>query len=145
MMTQRTRTVMALLGYSGLLPFYACALWLLIPGLPGEALAGRLFLVYGVVILAFLGGSLWGNAVIHPEPRKHARLIISNIVALFAALAGVAGSLFIGGLLLAVGQLALLLYERGSGDTRGWYLQFRTRLTLGVLPAHGLFAVGVAS
>ena len=134
---------MSLLGYSGLLPFYASALWLWVPDLPGAALAAQLFIVYGVVILAFLGGTLWGNAVAHAAPGKHSRLVISNAVALFAAAAGMAGALVISGVLLALGQVALLLYERGIGRPGSWYLGFRTRLTLGVLPAHALFVLGV--
>ena len=133
---------MASLGYTGLLPFYASGLWLLLPDAPGRGLAGQGFVVYGVVILAFLGGTLWGNAVARPVPQKYSRLVISNLVALFAAVAGLADNLVAAGALLALGQVALLLYERQTGDTRGWYLRLRTRLTLGVLPAHLLFTAG---
>jgi hypothetical protein len=143
MKANHTLAVMASLGYAGLLPFYACALWVVLPDAPGQALAGQIFVVYGVVILAFLGGTLWGNAVARPPPQKYSRLVISNLVALFAALAGLAGNLVTASLLLALGQVALLLYERGTGDARGWYLRLRSRLTLGVLPAHGLYTLGV--
>ncbi len=132
------------LGYSGLLPFYAAALWVCWPGSPGQATAAAVFVVYGTVILAFLGGTLWGYAVTVRPPRKYQRLVISNLVALFAAAAGLLGSALAAGLLLAFGQLLLLLYERGQGDPRGWYLRFRTRLVLGVLPAHGLLALGLS-
>ncbi len=139
-----TRYVMFALGYSGLLPFYATALWLCWPGNAGRALAASVFVVYGTVILAFLGGTLWGYAVTVSPPEKYRRLVVSNLAALFAAVAGLAGSALLACLLLAAGQLALLSYERAHGDVRGWYLRFRTRLVLGVLPAHGLFAWGVS-
>ncbi len=139
-----TRTVMYTLGYSGLLPFYAASLWLWWPNMAGQALASNIFVVYGTVILAFLGGTLWGYAVTVQPPRKYLRLVVSNVVALFAAVAGLLGSALLACLLLAVGQVLLLAYERRQGDPRGWYLVFRTRLVLGVLPAHGLFALGLS-
>ncbi len=132
------------LGYSGLLPFYVAALWASWPDAPGRELATTVFVVYGTVILAFLAGTLWGYAVTVPAPLKYQRLVVSNLVALFAAAAGLMGSALLACLLLALGQVMLLVYERGHGDPRGWYLAFRTRLVLGVLPAHALFALGLA-
>ncbi|MEE4191586.1 MAG: DUF3429 domain-containing protein [Halieaceae bacterium] len=140
----QTRSVMFALGYSGLLPFYAAALWLLWPDASGKPLAASVFVVYGTVILAFLGGTVWGYAVTISPPEKYQRLVVSNLAALFAAIAGLAGSALLACLLLAIGQLALLAYERAHGDVRGWYLRFRTRLVMGVLPAHGLFAWGIS-
>ncbi len=139
----QTRTVMFVLGYSGLLPFYATALWVCWPDSPRPELASTVFVVYGTVILAFLGGTLWGYAVTVQAPEKYQRLVISNLVALFAAGAGLSGSALAACLLLALGQVLLLLYERAQGDPRGWYLSFRTRLVLAVLPAHGLLAMGL--
>lgn len=139
-----TPVLMGLLGYSGLAPFYASALWVWMPDAPGRSLAAEVFIVYGVVILAFLGGTLWGNAVTWPAPQKYTRLVLSNLVALFAAAAGLAGGYAAAALLLALGQVLLLVYERGSAEHRGWYLRLRSRLTLGVLPAHFLFAAAFA-
>ena len=129
------------LGYGGLLPFYGAALWALV--LPGD-MAVSVFIVYGTVILAFLGGTLWGYAVTQPVPRKHQRLILSNLVALFAAVAGLVAQPLLAIVLLALGQVLLLAYERGQGDSRGWYLVLRLRLVLGVLPAHLLMGWALA-
>jgi hypothetical protein len=142
-MILNTRSLMAWLGYAGLLPFYASALWLLLPAAPGKPFAADVFVAYGVVILAFLGGTLWGNAVVRPAPGKTVRLVLSNAVALFAVAAGLAGSALLAAVLLALGQLALLTYERSTGDRGGWYLILRTRLTLGVMPAHLLFVAAM--
>ncbi|MEM0954687.1 MAG: DUF3429 domain-containing protein [Pseudomonadota bacterium] len=136
----QTQTLMAALGYSGLLPFYVCAfaalfLW------PGQHIAAQAFLVYATVILAFLGGTLWGYAVTQPLAEKHRRLVLSNLVALLAAGAALLGVTLVAVLLLALGQITLLLYERAQGDPRGWYLSLRTKLTLGALPAHGLMVL----
>ena len=124
---------MAGLGYAGLLPFYGAALWALVG--PADTPV-TIFVVYGTVILAFLGGTLWGYAATLPAPRKHQRLILSNLVALFAAVAGLASMPLLAVALLATGQVLLVVYERSQGDRRGWYLVLRTRLVLGVLPAH---------
>ena len=134
-MNHAERMTMAGLGYSGLLPFYLSAGWVAMAG-PAAEFAARVFVVYGAVILAFLGGTLWGYAVTVSSPDKTRRLLVSNVVALFAAAAGLVGSALSGVVLLAVGQLALLQFERASGDTASWYIRFRTRLSLGVLPAH---------
>ena len=136
---------MTALGYGGLSPFYACAVWACWPGLPHAALAADFFVTYGAVILAFLGGTLWGYAVKIPAPRKFQRLVVSNLVALFAVAAAVFAPPALAASLLALGQVALLLYERGQAKNPGWYLRLRTRLVLGVLPAHGLFVFGLAA
>ncbi len=133
---------MAGLGYAGLLPFYGAALWACLV-LPGSGFAAQVFVIYGTVILAFLGGTLWGYAVTLSAPAKHYRLVLSNLVALFAAAAALAGSATVSVILLGVGQLGLLAWERANGDPRGWYLVLRKRLTLGVMPAHILMLVGL--
>lgn len=136
---------MAALGYGGLLPFYGCALWVLGPDLPHASFAATLFVTYGAVILAFLGGALWGYAVKIPAPRKFQRLVVSNIVALFAVSAAVFAPPVPAVALLALGQVVLLLYERRQADGLGWYLRLRTRLVLAVLPAHGIMIAGLAA
>jgi len=133
---------MAGLGYAGLSPFLACALLSWMPSPVVVAWAGKLFVVYGVVILSFLGGTLWGNAAMRPKPEKLQRLVLSNIIALLAALAGLLSSVVLAAVLLALGQCSLLLYERSTGDANGWYLRLRSRLTGLVLPLHLLFVLG---
>ena len=136
---------MTALGYAGLLPFYGCAIWVSGPGLPYASIASALFVTYGAAILAFLGGTLWGYAAKIPAPDKYQRLLISNLVVLFAVTAVVFASPPVAAGLLALGQLSLLLYERQQAQSLGWYLGLRTRLVLYVLPAHGIFIAGVAA
>lgn len=51
----------AILGYGGLVPFAACALFILLaPDPESRHVAGRVLLGYGAVILSFLGGVHWG-------------------------------------------------------------------------------------
>ena len=136
----KTRTLMAALGYAGLLPFYLSALWALLAG-PHHDAAARVFLIYATVILSFLGGTLWGYAVSLPSPEKLYRIGLSNAVALFAATSALLGTTLVAIVLLGLGQLSLLLYERTVGDSSGWYLALRTRLTVAALPAHLLMAL----
>ena len=138
----QTRALMEALGYAGLLPFYACAVAAWFPGNPLHATSGEAFVLYGVVILAFLGGTLWGYAVKLQGRSKHLRLVLSNMVALYAAGAGLLGNLIWAAVALAMGQLLLLGFERGAGERTGWYLRLRTRLGLGVMPAYAIFVAG---
>jgi hypothetical protein len=135
-----TRRLMALLGYAGLLPFYGSAAWACATALPGRGLAVTVFITYGAVILAFLGGTLWGYAVTVAPPRKYGRLVASNLVALFAVAVALAGPAWLSVLLLALGQVVLLIYERSQAGRRGWYIVLRRNLVIAVLPAHALLA-----
>ncbi len=62
--TDRMPMVAALLGFAGALPFvfFAGALWLP-PPFPSVPFAFSGGLVYGAVILSFLGGIRWGTAL----------------------------------------------------------------------------------
>ena len=133
---------MEVLGYAGLLPFYAFALAVWFPGNPLFQVSGAGFIIYGVVILAFLSGTLWGYAFTVAEPGKRLRLLLSNFVALFAAGAGLLGNLLWAAVLLALGQMLVLAYERSTAESAGWYLRLRTRLVVGVMPAYGIFLYG---
>ncbi len=137
-----TRRLIETLGYAGLIPFYVLALAVWFPGNPLFDISGRGFVLYGVVILAFLGGTLWGYAVKLKGGKKQLRLVLSNLVALFAAGAGLLGNLFLAALLLAIGQILVLAYERSTTEIPGWYLGLRTRLVLGVMPAYLVFLWG---
>ena len=97
-----------------------------------------------MVTLAFLAGILWGNAVIRPIPQKYLRIVVSNAVALIAALARLAGSYVTGALLFAAGHVGLLAYERTDADSHSWYISLRSGLTLGALPPHSVFILAMA-
>lgn len=137
-----TRRLMESLGLAGLLPFYGFALSVWLTSGPLQVISAQGFVIYGVVILAFLGGTLWGYAVQLQGVAKQVRLVLSNAVALVAAGAGLLGSMLWAAVALAIAQLLLLAFERASGDRRSWYLRLRTRLTIGVMPAYLLFLAG---
>jgi hypothetical protein len=131
------------LGYAGLLPFalFALGVWLFDDYL--QALSHRGFVVYSLVILCFLAGSLWGSAITYDGAAKLQRLLVSNGLAVFAALSVLTAQLLVASLLLMLGHLALLWYERNTSRFRGWYGRLRTRLTSVAVLLHLVYAAGV--
>jgi hypothetical protein len=133
------RTLMQLLGYAGLLPFAAAAVGTaLLQGYPW-ALAQHAFVIYSLAILCFLAGTLWGSAIDYPEPQKLLRLLISNGIVIFAVLSILTARQWLAALLLMLGYLAQLWYERGSSGGSGWYPRLRSRLTWTAVLLHLLY------
>jgi hypothetical protein len=135
--------LMRALGYAGLIPFLAAALalWWLEGALSG--LAQRVFLVYSLAILCFLGGTLWGSAAAVPAPQQAARVLLSNFVVivgvccvLLAESSPLAATL---GLLGA--HLLQLGYELRHPLSWSGYLALRTQLSLTAAVAH-LLVIG---
>lgn len=129
------------LGFAGLLPplpgivLRASDLW------PDPALSGMLLLlglVYGGLILSFLGGMWWGAACARREgPVLRAWLQLAVMPSLLAllALAACVGNARIGGALLAVALVATLLVDRklvANGIVPGWWMRLRVPLSCGL-------------
>ena len=132
------------LGYAGLLPFLA-AVWAAYAELSfGAWSAPHLFLSYGVIILSFLAGALWGKAKELKEPNIGRLLLIgSNVFALTAWLAGLLGRDYLSaGLLLSMtGFILIYLVEHKAQELLlqrmgSAYLKFRFTLTFIVCLAH---------
>ncbi len=122
------------LGRAGLLPFFAFALLSLLPDYRAIAIAG--FQIYGLAILAFLCGTLWGRAIETDNRTKLQRLWLSNLLVIvvvlgWVMLAPAANSL----LQLSIFWLLYLLEALHSGR-RNWYLGYRLQLTSAVTPAY---------
>ena len=134
----------AVLGAAGLLPFIACALQIatgqpLGPRLTGPALYG--LLIYGAVVLSFLGGIHWGLAVGSADRSDSWRRYGFSVVPSFVGWAGV----WIGGraglITLAAGIAVWCLYElwsTGLGEAPAWY--GKLRIALSVVAAGALAA-----
>ena len=136
----QNRTLMLVLGYAGLLPFYGFlfGLWALDDWPAAVSVQG--FVIYSLGILCFLGGTLWGRVQSLDSPQI-ARLIISNGVVLFAVAAVLSAQAWLAAVALMAGYLALAWYEKGAETLPDWYHQMRQRLTAGVVAAHILFFV----
>ena len=138
-----SRVLMHWLGYAGLTPFafFALGVWVFEDYL--QALSHRGFVMYSLVILCFLAGSLWGTAMTYDGEAKLQRLVVSNGLAVFAALSVLTAQLLVASLLLMLGHIAVLWYERNTSRLWGWYGRLRTRLTAIAALMHIVYAAGV--
>lgn len=123
-----------LLGLAGLLPFFACALGAWLTGDGRVASAGVL---YGAIILSFLGGIQWGLVLGEGSEalRGSGRLLWSVGPSLIAWAALFTGPL-LGPLILAAGVLLAWLFEQQPWLRErlpAWYGQLRHLLTAGVV------------
>lgn len=130
------------LGHAGLTPFYVFAGLAWVPGASVQALAQRGFVVYSLVILAFLAGSLWGSANVRDGADKTSRLLTSNLLAVLGAGVVILATPPVAALFLAILHLAQLRYEIANAAP-GWYLSLRKRLTWLSMPAYALFLVAL--
>lgn len=125
------------LGLAGILPFAAGALsmWVPLPLLTPET-GLRLGIVYGAIILSFLGGIRWGAAL---GPYDHARQGLVFAVSVLGSLAGLA-AVFLPAVpalaLLIAGFLLQALWDVTSaeaGRLPGWFGRLRMILTGGAV------------
>jgi len=137
------------LGFAGLSPFllFVLGVWF-VRDYP-RALSQQGFVIYSLAILCFLAGTLWGTSMHRQGTDKLLRLLVSNGIVIFAALSVLTAQAVTAAGLLALGYLATLWYERGSGSRSGWYASLRLQLTLLVVALHiayiaGLIARGTA-
>lgn len=128
---------MARLGSAGLTPFYLFAALAWLPDTSLQAFSERGFVLYSLVILAFLAGSLWGSANVRRGSDKINRLLASNLLAVLGAVVVMIAAPPVAALILLLLHLAQLWYETSSATSR-WYLSLRRRLTWLSMPAYGL-------
>lgn len=121
------------LGWAGVAPFVAGAAGPFL-GLTIAPFTGQSLLIYGAVILSFLGGIHGGLAIRDEEPALE-RLVASSVPALLAWAAALAGGR--GGLALLAAAFAGLLGYDIVATRRGiaprWYAALRWPLTVVVI------------
>lgn len=141
-------TVIAGLGYAGLLPFLI-PVYMLFTGsvLPTDDVV-TLFLSYSTVILAFLGGSLWGYGLTRSHSLFSGLMLVgSNLIALLAwaglllgvvsphaAVAGLSAGFVI--VLLFELRFASFLFAESNVAMKRHYIDLRLTLTAIVILAH---------
>jgi prolipoprotein diacylglyceryltransferase len=129
-----------LLTYFGALPFFL-AIYI---GFSNDAFFGidgsRWFLSYGLVILNFMAGTLWGQVV--NESIKVKRIALAaNAITLVAWFAFLLADPSIVLIVLALGFVALYVLERfvmNPMKRPDYYLGLRLRVTALVVVAHGV-------
>jgi hypothetical protein len=125
------------LGLAGLIPFVAgaAAQWTRIPLLPSDA-GLKLVIVYGAIILSFLGGIRWGTAI---GPYDQGRQTLEFPASVLGSLAGLAAVF-----LPAIPALALLIagflmqglwdvMSVDAGRLPNWFGRLRMILTAGAV------------
>lgn len=126
-----------LLGLAGLIPFFAgaAAQWASLPLLAQDT-GLKLIIVYGAIILSFLGGIRWGTAI---GPYDQGRQTMEFSASVLGSLAGLA-AVFLPSIpalaLLVAGFLMQGLWDVMSvdgGRLPGWFGRLRMILTAGAV------------
>ncbi|MEY2776164.1 MAG: hypothetical protein RLY30_262 [Pseudomonadota bacterium] len=138
-----------LLGYGGLIPFFALALLSLNMEAPQvQSVARQALLAYTVSILSFVGAVSWGIALAHPglsDSQRHRLLVYSVVPSLLAWLAALLPDGAMRWVVFADLTIVLFVADRIFGRAMGWpadWLRLRLHLTLGVTAALLLAATG---
>ena len=148
-----TRITMLQLGYLGLLPFMLSLSLIATERSLFNFSGEQFFLAYSAVILSFLSGVLWGNAIDHFYHRlSRNTLILSNLFVLLSWGALLQGSkhYVLATLLLAAGYIAVWYAEKlirkieKETEPKG-YQTMRLKLTVGVVLMHGMVLVAQSS
>jgi hypothetical protein len=132
------RSVLAY-GLLGLIPFLAPPIVAVSrPDLAGAAV--RVQVLYGALILSFLGGVRWGLAVIGPAAPRAATITLSMIptVGAFGIVTLMSRAPRLELLALAVALVAHWGWDLRASEAPTWFARLRTILTVGA--AAGLLA-----
>ncbi|HSH26371.1 MAG TPA: DUF3429 domain-containing protein [Wenzhouxiangella sp.] len=119
-----------LLGWAGVLPFAA---WTLVAWTGAPVWLVELLVGYGVLILAFMGGTLWSAAL--DQPQEPEAPLIASIVLVLAALPA-----FLLPAISAAALLAVLFALHWTAEylwlrqtQPGWYRRMRLGITAAVV------------
>lgn len=119
-----------ILGWAGVLPFAA---WTLVAWTGAPDWLMELLIGYGVLILAFMGGTLWSAAL--DKPQESEAPLIASIILVLAALPAFRLPAISAALLLAVlfalHWTAEYLWVRQAQP--GWYRRMRMGITAAVI------------
>ncbi|WP_070965967.1 DUF3429 domain-containing protein [Vibrio sonorensis] len=148
-MSATAKDTMVHLGYLGLIPFVFCLILIVFDVRLFELSGHKMFTAYSAVILSFLSGVLWGNAIDHFSHKlSRNALILSNLFALIAwgVLLTKEGSYFSAIVMLSFGYLAVWFAEKTIRQSEheekpAGYSEMRGKLTLGVMIMHGLVLI----
>jgi hypothetical protein len=141
-MTHKDENIPAIafwLGWSGVIPFLALSVGVGLLDGPWAAFAAKALVIYGAVILSFMGGAQWGIAVSQSGGSQSIDFgrvlsvsVVPALVGWVAALLALTPSL----ILLAIAFLVLLAFDlwivkRKFAPT--WYARLRIQLTAAVV------------
>ena len=132
-----------LYGVAGLLPFLAgLGLSLFGQNAAQQALGVQLFVAYGAIILAFLGGIRWGAALSSPNFHNLGLAVAPSLLAFLALLLETAMAVNV----LGTGFVVVGVFDRlrRVDDTwPAWFRALRVRLSLAVVGLHLIAALSL--
>lgn len=128
------------LGYAGLIPFFASAAGHL-AGLP----TAQIGVIYGALILSFLGGIQWGSGLRgHLDESDTTRRIGVSVVPSLIGFAALLVAMPFSVVMLLGGFIGQWRFDLARAEQVGWpdwFIQLRTHLTIGALISLGLLLV----
>jgi hypothetical protein len=136
-------TLIKALTFSGALPFLIALLFTFLDYKFLNVAGQQWFLTYGLLILSFMAGTLWGQ-VINQASKIKRIAVASNIITLLAWFAYLLGDIFTALIVIALGFIALYLLESQLMTLvkrPSYYLRLRLQVTAIVVIAHGLMMV----
>ncbi len=137
------------LAYAGAAPFLALTLMSFLHVAPDFALAAMT--AYSLAIIAFLGGSWWGMALVMREISTSLRtmlLVASNLVVIFAVAMVVLFPGTVAIFALAGAYVALVFLERrlpGLSRQPAYYRAMRNRVSMIAAGSHLLFGWAISA
>lgn len=123
------------LGWAGIIPFVALSLSAVFTiGPISQTWAMGALVLYGAVILSFLGGAAWGLTLGHEDEalRPGAQGLLIGIAASLAGFGGALTPPGFGAPLMIAGFVAMLIYDLGAiarGLLPQWYRPLRVALS----------------
>lgn len=136
-----------ILGYSGVIPFAATAILVALGNTELRQMALDAFLVYGAVILSFLGGIRWGAATSDGTSTVSAHGLLASVLpSLWAAffLWWPSDHITVWGLMVGFILMGLADWLYPGLKVAIWMRPLRVRLTLAVVACH-LVVIGLLS
>lgn len=134
----RLPLLVVILGYAGLLPFFAGPLWLAFAPDSAPAWLDRAWAAYATLLAAFLAGTFWGFALPAIEgPSGQLGVFIASLLMLLTWLTMLAGfRVELYGLAIVFALLLLAdFWRERTLDTIPGYFKLRSTLTVGAIAA----------
>lgn len=140
----QTTPIIKTLTYMGALPFYLALLLYLTDQIFLGVESVNWFLSYGLVILSFMAGTLWGQVIRSDDKGScttMAIVVISNFITLVAWVIFLLAQLSTAIVLITLGFIALYVAEvflLKSNKQPSYYLSLRLKVTSLVVLAHAI-------
>ena len=121
------------LGYAGLMPFVACAFFILVFESSYQQLATKALLSYAAVIITFIGALHWARALLLNVVSDSVPLLIISVIPSLVAWVALLLNPTAAFVMLILSFIAMLIFDRIQWRFLPWFLQLRMHLSLGAI------------